>query len=419
LADASGIPLAQALAAATKRRDDLSRVKVATSRRADLARQAAETALTDVVAQEKMLGLDFSATDHVHEDAYVAGEAAHAQARADAEQATKALTKTDAALSETRAQDVSLAARLADQTRRVVDLRNAFDDDRRAWGDLGFMGVQPNQLEVNGGKATLVRAIERLDRAMDMMRRFADGAEAWARQESHRSALDRLREAIDGGPNSNRDQIRAAATTVADTKRRLMEGTTESKAIARAASFDILDQVADFNAAYIEPLHDLMKHINLAILCDPRIGIDLQVKNKKIEQIAYKTGEVPEEIGDIDPTLVHSEGQMAALGVSMLAAASLTYPWSRWRALILDDPLQHNDAIHASAFADLMANVVRDRRYQLLLSTHDVAQAEFLRRKFESRGIPCSLLNLLGTGRKGVQWTLRPPRTAIPYAVAG
>jgi|GEM_PF-2012041 len=419
LADASGIPLAQALTAMTKRRDDLSRVKVSTSRRADLARQAAETALTDVITHERMLGLDSGATDHGHEDAYVAGETAHAQAQADADRATKALTKTDAALSEARAQDASLAARIADQTRRVGDLRKAFDDDRRAWGDLGFMGAQPNQLEVDGCKETLVRATERLDRATDMMRRFADGAEAWARQESHRSALERLREAIDGGPNSNRDQIRAAATTVADTQRRLMEGTTESKAIARAASFDILDQVADFNAAYIEPLHDLMKHINRAILCDPRIGIDLQVKNKKIEQVAYKTGEFPEEMGDIDPTLVHSEGQMAALGVSMLAAASLTYPWSRWRALILDDPLQHNDAIHASAFADLMANVVRDRRYQLLLSTHDVAQAEFLRRKFDSHGIPCSLLNLLGTGRKGVQWTLRPPRTATPYAGAG
>ncbi|MNY36948.1 hypothetical protein D3C86_1714760 [compost metagenome] len=110
---------------------------------------------------------------------------------------------------------------------------------------------------------------------------------------------------------------------------------------------------------------------------------------------------------------------MAALGVSMLAAASLTYPWSRWRALILDDPLQHNDAIHASAFADLMGNIVRDRRYQLLLSTHDVAQAEFLRRKFDSRRIPCSLLNLLGTGREGVEWTLRPPRTVIPNFAVG
>lgn len=419
LNDVSGTTLPQALAGAIKRRDELARVKESASRRASLARRAADAALADVVAHEGMLGLDAGGPDHEHQGAYIAGETARAQAQADADQATKTLAETDAALSEASTQEASLAARIADLALRVADYRHEFDDDRRAWVELGFTGAQPNQTEVDGGKTALVSAIEHLDRAQDMMRRLADGAAVWAQQESHRSALERLREAIDGAPNSNRDQIRTAAETVVGTQRRLKEATTKTKAIARAASFDILDQVADFNAAYIEPLDDLMKQINLAILCDPRVGIDLQVKNKKIEQVAYKTGEVPAAMGDIDPALVHSEGQMAALGVSMLTAASLTYPWSRWRALILDDPLQHNDAIHASAFADLMGNIVRDRRYQLLLSTHDVAQAEFLRRKFDSRQIPCSLLNLLGTGREGVEWTLRPPRTATPNVAVG
>jgi len=419
LTDVSGTPLAQALAGTAKRRDDLARAKLAASRRASGARRAADAALADVVAHEGMLGLDAGPADHDHQAAYTAGEVALVQAQADADRARKALAETNAALTEARAQDAGLTARIADLTLRVVDHRQALGGDRRTWAQLGFTSVQPNQPEVDGGKATLLRAIARLDRAQDMMRRLTDSAAAWARQENHRSALERLRDAVDGAPNSNRDQLRMAAETVASTQRGLMEKTTKTKAIARAASFDILDQVADFNAAYIEPLDALMKQINLAILCDPRIGIDLQVKNKKIEQVAYKTGEVPEAAGDIDPALVHSEGQMAALGVSMLAAASLTYPWSRWRALILDDPLQHNDAIHASAFADLMGNIVRERRYQLLLSTHDVAQAEFLRRKFDSRRIPCALLNLLGTGRQGVEWTLRPPRTAIPDVAVG
>lgn len=414
LSNVSGTPLAQTLAGAIKRRNELALAKETANRRAGLARQAADATLADVVAHSDMLGMDPGAIEHGHEGAYAAGEAALVQAQANADQARKALVDTDTALSDARTQDATLTARIADLTLRAADHHQAFEDDRGAWVGYGFTASQPNQVEVDDRKAALVRAIERLDSAQDSMRRLADSTAAWVRQESHRSALERLRDAIDGAPNSNRDQIRIAAETVVGTQRQLVAATAETKAIARAASFDILDQVADFNAAYIEPLDDLMKQINLAILGDPRIGIDLQVKNKKIEQVAYKAGEVPAAIGDIDPALVHSEGQMAALGVSMLAAASLTYPWSRWRALILDDPLQHNDAIHASAFADLMGNIVRDRGYQLLISTHDVAQAEFLRRKFQSRRIPCSLLNLLGTGREGVEWTLRPLRTAIP-----
>jgi DNA repair protein SbcC/Rad50 len=150
-----------------------------------------------------------------------------------------------------------------------------------------------------------------------------------------------------------------------------------------------------------------MFRINQAILCDPRVGIDLHVKKNKIEQSAVKAGEVPKAMGDIDPVLVHSEGQWAALAVSMLCAASLTFPWSRWKALVLDDPLQHNDSIHAAAFADLMGNLVTAEGYQILLSTHDVAQAEFLLRKFRSRRIPCTTLSLLGIGKEGVEWSVQ------------
>ena len=112
------------------------------------------------------------------------------------------------------------------------------------------------------------------------------------------------------------------------------------------------------------------------------------------------------------------EGQMAALAVSMLCAASLTYPWSRWRALVLDDPLQHNDAIHAAAFADLIGNLVKHKGYQVLLSSHDLAQAEFLRRKFDARHIPCAGLDLLGRGKEGVEWTFRPATAADKLSAA-
>jgi DNA repair protein SbcC/Rad50 len=55
-----------------------------------------------------------------------------------------------------------------------------------------------------------------------------------------------------------------------------------------------------------------------------------------------------------------------------------------------------------------MGNLVSTEGYQILLSTHDVAQAEFLQRKFRSRRIPCTTLNLLGLGKDGVEWSVQP-----------
>jgi len=84
---------------------------------------------------------------------------------------------------------------------------------------------------------------------------------------------------------------------------------------------------------------------------------------------------------NINPNYFFSEGQLSALSVSALLAASTTFSWSRWRGLLLDDPLQHNDIIHASAFMDLLRQMVRELGYQVILSTHDSSEAEFLARK--------------------------------------
>ncbi|WP_287338877.1 AAA family ATPase [Mesorhizobium sp.] len=289
-------------------------------------------------------------------------------------------------------------------------------ETQASWGELGFTGLFPNEDAVTLAASLLTVRGRDLAQAEDLLERLQAGRLAWSRQISHRAALDALRAAVDGAPNSEREELRAAAKHLRGDRLAKAAKTRETKAIAQAASNELLTELDEFNAEYIRPLDALMKRINQAILTDPRVGIDLQVNRKKIDQNAVKTGQVPAHIGEIDPMLVHSEGQMSALAVSMLCAASLTFPWSRWRALILDDPLQHNDAIHAAAFADLMGSLVREKGYQILLSTHDLAQAEFLQRKFAARGILCATLSLLGAGREGVETSFHPAQSQAPSA---
>ncbi|KEQ06732.1 AAA family ATPase [Pseudorhizobium pelagicum] len=105
---------------------------------------------------------------------------------------------------------------------------------------------------------------------------------------------------------------------------------------------------------------------------------------------------------EINPNYFFSEGQLSALSVSALLAASTTFSWSRWRGLLLDDPLQHNDIIHASAFMDLLRQMVRELGYQVILSTHDSSEAEFLARKCRSAGIPFAVHELVPRGDAGL-----------------
>lgn len=77
-----------------------------------------------------------------------------------------------------------------------------------------------------------------------------------------------------------------------------------------------------------------------------------------------------------------SEGQLAALQISSMITASVLLPWSRWQALLLDDPLQHADVIKVGAFADLIRGLCEDRGHQVILTTHDHVRADFIAAKF-------------------------------------
>ncbi len=105
---------------------------------------------------------------------------------------------------------------------------------------------------------------------------------------------------------------------------------------------------------------------------------------------------------DINPHHFFSEGQLSALSVSALLAASTSFRWSRWPGLLMDDPLQHNDVIHASAFMDLMRQLVRRLGYQIIMSTHDSAEAEFLISKCRSAGVPLTVHKLSPPSEDGL-----------------
>jgi len=330
---------------------------------------------------------------------------------------TDAKAAYDRASREASEQSLRVGALKADEARLRARISKALDDHTvaldamaalsREWleidlepGDMSDSRIEVVASDLNQGNRVL-------QEAEALLKRFRDGREAWSRQMAWRGAIDGLRMLADLAPNSGRDEIRMAALKRLDSLKNDLSATLEARKIASTASGLITEAVNEFNADYLDPLKKITNRVNQAILCDPRIGIDFTVQKRGIKQSGLVVGEMPRSLPSVDPALVHSEGQMAALAVSMLCGASLTYPWSRWRALVLDDPLQHNDAIHASAFADLTGSLILERGYQVFLTTHELGQAEFLQRKFLARGIECGVLNLLGRGDKGVEWSYR------------
>ncbi|MBR9816575.1 MAG: hypothetical protein GYB52_08070 [Rhodospirillales bacterium] len=334
-----------------------------------------------------------------------------ALAQDDLRTADKTLSEARSKLSTQLEEKAAVEARLKTIQDNQKEKEVLLQEIESRWRGLRDYGLEANSSSLHKKSKEITEINQLFDEIKLRLERLRENENVLKWRETHEAILQRIRKAIDLSPNFERDETLMRAKKYLQKLDEDVKATNYVKEIAKSASQKISKSLSEFNKEYILPLSKLMKNINQAILCDRDVGIDLEVKGRKIKQRAVKGKLISESV---DPKLIHSEGQLSALAVSMLCAASLTFQWSKWKALILDDPLQHNDSIHSAAFADLMGNLAKEEGYQIILSTHDIGQAEFLRRKFRSRKVPCTTLNLLGVGHEGVEWSIQPTAGLSP-----
>ena len=87
------------------------------------------------------------------------------------------------------------------------------------------------------------------------------------------------------------------------------------------------------------------------------------------------------QIGDdINPQFVFSSGQRRATGLAFLLSVNLSIAWSRWRTLLLDDPVQHVDDFRAVHLSEVLAHL-RDTGRQIVCAVEDNALADLMCRR--------------------------------------
>ncbi|PRD43145.1 hypothetical protein C5748_13145 [Phyllobacterium phragmitis] len=323
------------------------------------------------------------------------GEAATtASADVQREQAALDLAQRDLAAAETARTTSELAARQMQQR----------------WTRAGLNDI-PSQTEYDRGLAAI-------DAILAGLRSLAERQLVLARENEDallQSEIDEIVASMraTGGDDGVRDPVAylAALKTKLEAARAAVKLTTTARSAVKRYSEDLQKQADDFSARVLDPLNTVIDDFNEAMLSTP--GESVQFKaDTRVDATSFgmalryreKVDNAIETKKDLPPQVVLSEGQLAANGFSILCAASTAYPWSRWRALLLDDPLQHNDIIHTAAFVDVMRNMVELNGYQLIMSSHDRGESEFIARKFDAAGLPCSTVLLTAPSDKGVVW---------------
>ncbi|WP_426117375.1 AAA family ATPase [Massilia sp. PWRC2] len=129
------------------------------------------------------------------------------------------------------------------------------------------------------------------------------------------------------------------------------------------------------------------------VVQEPRFsGTNLDYyKNRAKNHAAIQVGLGGELVGVAD---VASQAQMTDLQLSFMLAMATVHQWSPWKALLLDDPTQHHDLVHASSVFDVLRDFIAEHGFQVVLTTHDAQQARFLMRKLSNDGLDARLWKL-------------------------
>lgn len=173
---------------------------------------------------------------------------------------------------------------------------------------------------------------------------------------------------------------------------------------ATRLSNELQEKVDEFNDRALRPLatriqrfHDVLSPFRY------QIGWEARSSRGAMELRQSVSNESGVEANSTNPQVELSDGQMAVQGLATLFAASTEYRWSKWPALLLDDPLQSSDLLHTSAFIDILRGLITELDYQIFLSSHDMEEAKYIVRKCERSGIHVRKCQLLGPRSNGVE----------------
>lgn len=146
----------------------------------------------------------------------------------------------------------------------------------------------------------------------------------------------------------------------------------------------------------IVSINPLWKKLLKRIIIDPRFS-QTQLDSFSYYKKQHANVNVKLHNNDVLVSQVASEAQITDLQLTFMLAMAQKYQWTSWRSLLLDDPTQHHDLVHASAVFDLLRDYIADFDFQILMATHDPIQARFFKRKLENDGITVNICTLFAT----------------------
>jgi hypothetical protein len=277
-------------------------------------------------------------------------KAAEITARRLSEVAARAAEREHARLAtETKLRAASAAVESAESALRIlVDLVDNFDRQREALGikpDAKFEDIARRAdtlLRESGAAQKDLRVLETLRFSVELERAQRAEADAKTRLARAQERSGRARKA-ESGAQALHDAARRAASETLDRR---------------------LERVLPLMSELYRRLrpHPVWSDVEYSVRGDLRRFLALHVGD------------------ELNPQFFFSSGQRRATGLAFLLSVNCSLAWSRWRTILLDDPVQHIDDFRTVHLAELAAQLVAEGR-QIVCAVEDAALADLLCRR--------------------------------------
>ena len=301
------------------------------------------------------------------------------------------LTAEQSALSRQQVQLTVLADAVAALQMQLTEAQARLANVRSSWHQLSF-GGDPVAEVANSYEAQLRSKVGELTRYTEVLQTVKVEIDAWRKLEQARVAqgiLDRRRGKLSEGDY------------VTDLRQRIEEKQSSLERLSMLAkAMELLSQYLSSEIANVQ------KHV-LAVVPRWQALLKRVVRDPRFTETsldfrtAYRSERaevsVPMRGGSVPVPVLASEAQLTDLQLTFLLSMALDHPWSSWRGLLLDDPTQHHDMVHAAAVFDVLRDYIVDHGFQVVIATHDALQARYFMRKLQNDGIEARIWSLVPT----------------------
>lgn len=287
---------------------------------------------------------------------------------------------------------------LTDVTHRVSDLEKQLSDSqarlatvRATWRQLSFPG-DPTAEAAGSREAQLQSTITALDRHSETLQTIKIEIGAWGKLEQARLAQGLL--------DRRRGELSEDEYTTNLSQRVAQEQSSQKRLSLLSDAMETLNQYLSTEIANVQ------KHV-LAVVPRWQALLKRVVREQRFTGTSldfrslYRKEHAEVSVplhGNLVPVpAIASEAQLTDLQLTFLLSMALDHQWTSWRGLLLDDPTQHHDLVHAASVFDVLRDYIVDHDFQVVIATHDALQARYFMRKLQNDGIEARLWSLVPT----------------------